>query len=168
MLGFRYLKTMPTTHVMQFKNGKLVRQGAGLSFFYFVPSSVVVRIPLASVGVPFVFNETTADFQEATIQGDITYRVTDPESLATMLDHSVDYHGRYSSEDPGKLDERLIHAAQISAREFTQRHQLNDLLTKSDELLRPAKSRSKARPPLQCWAWRLSTCPSFRFAQPRR
>ena len=135
MLGFRYLKTTPTTHVMQYKSGKLVQQGAGLSFFYFVPSSVVVQIPLASVGVPFVFNEVTSDFQEATIQGDITYRVSDPEKLAAMLDHSVDYRGRYVSDDPSKLSERLTHAAQISAREFTQRHSLGDLLTKSDELV---------------------------------
>ena len=89
MLGFRYLKTTPTTHVMQHKSGKLVQQGAGLSFFYFVPSSVVVQIPLASVGVPFVFNEVTSDFQEATIQGDITYRVSDPEKLAGMLDQEL-------------------------------------------------------------------------------
>ncbi len=146
MLGFRYLKTTPTTHVMHYKSGKLLRQGAGLSFFYFAPSSVVVKIPLASVGVPFVFNETTADFQEATIQGDITYRVTNPESLATMLDHSVDYHGRYSSEDPSKLGERLIHAAQISAREFTQHHLLNDLLTQSDALVAVCEQALKSSP----------------------
>ena len=135
MLGFRYLKTTPTTHVILYKSGKLVRQGAGLSFFYFVPSSVVVRIPLATIGVPFVFNEVTSDFQEATIQGDITYRVIDPENLAGMLDHSIDADGRYQSEDPQKLNERLIHAAQISARAFTQQHRLNELLTKSDDLV---------------------------------
>lgn len=135
MLGFRYLKTTPTTHVMQYKNGSLVRQGAGLSFFYFAPSSVVVRIPLASVGVPFVFNEVTSDFQEATIQGDIIYRVTEPERLANMLDHSVDAAGRYQSDDPGKLNDRLVHAAQISAREFTQRYELHAMLTRSDELV---------------------------------
>jgi hypothetical protein len=146
MLGFRYLKTKPTTHVMQYRNGQLVRQGAGLSFFYFVPSNVVVQIPLASVGVPFVFNEVTSDFQEATIQGDITYRVIEPESLATMLDHSVDALGRYQSEDPQKLNERLIHAAQISARAFTQRHRLNDLLTKSDELVATCELALKESP----------------------
>lgn len=146
MFGFRYLKTKPTTHVMQYKSGRMVRQGAGLSFFYFVPSSVVVQIPLASVGVPFVFNEVTSDFQEATIQGDITYRVIDPESLATMLDHSVDALGRYQSEDPQKLNERLIHAAQISARAFTQRNRLNDLLTQSDELVATCELALKESP----------------------
>ena len=72
MLGIRYLKVPPTTHVMQFKRGQVVRQGAGLSFFYFAPNSVLVQVPLASVDVPFVFNEVTADFQDATIQGELT------------------------------------------------------------------------------------------------
>ena len=135
MLGFKYLKTTPTTHVMQYKNGKLLRQGAGLSFFYFTPSSVVVQMPVSSVTVPFVFNETTADFQEATIQGDVTYRVVDPEKLATMMDYSVDGWGRYQSDDPAKLNERLTHAAQIAAREFTQRTALRKALTDSESLV---------------------------------
>ena len=135
MLGFKYLKTTPTTHVMQYKNGKLVRQGAGLSFFYFTPSSVVVQMPVSSVTVPFVFNETTADFQEATIQGDVTYRVVDPEKLATMMDYSVDRGGRYQSDDPSKLNDRLTHAAQIAAREFTQRTDLRKALTDSESLV---------------------------------
>jgi len=126
---------MHVMHVMQFKNGSLVKQGPGLSFFYFAPSSVVVKVPLASVSVPFVFNETTADFQEATIQGDIVYRVAEPEKLAGMLDHSVDNRGRYQSDDPTQLNDRLTHAAQISARAFTQSHLLSDLLTRSDDLV---------------------------------
>ena len=134
MLGFKYLKATPTTHVMHYKNGKLLRQGAGLSFFYFTPSSVVVQMPISSVTVPFVFNETTADFQEATIQGDVTYRVIDPEKLAAMMDYSVDGWGRYQSDDPAKLNDRLTHAAQIAAREFTQHTILRKALTDSDSL----------------------------------
>jgi hypothetical protein len=135
MLGFKYLKATPTTHVMQYKNGKLLRQGAGLSFFYFTPSSVVVQMPISSVTVPFVFNETTSDFQEATIQGDVTYRVVNPEKLAGLMDYSVDGWGRYQSDDPAKLNDRLTHAAQIAARAFTQQTALRQVLTDSDSLV---------------------------------
>ena len=78
MFGFRYIKAPPTTHIMQYRRGKLVQEGDGLSFFYFAPSSVIVQIPRASTDVPFVFNEVTADFQDATIQGELTYRVIEP------------------------------------------------------------------------------------------
>ncbi|MBI2825149.1 MAG: SPFH domain-containing protein [Planctomycetia bacterium] len=135
MLGIRYLKVAPTTHVLHFKRGKIVREGAGLSFFYFAPTSTIVAVPVGTTNVPFVFNEVTADFQEATIQGEITYRVADAARLAKLLDFSVDSRGRYQSDDPMKLGDRLIHATQILARSFTQRHQLRELLTSSDALI---------------------------------
>jgi hypothetical protein len=135
MLGIRFLKVPPTTYVMHFKNGRVVREGAGRSFFYFAPGAEIVHIPLASIDVPFVFNEVTADFQDATIQGELTYRITDPKRLATVLDFSVDAKGNHRSEDPSKLNDRLIHAAQTLARNHTQRSKLRDLLVGSAELI---------------------------------
>ena len=135
MLGIRYLKVPPTTYVLQFRRGKVVRSGAGLSFFYFAPNSVIVSVPFGSIDVPFAFNEVTADFQDATIQGELTYRIKEPTRLAGLLDFSLDAHGRYRSDDPTKLNDRLVHATQILARAFTQRHQLSELLTGSDSLV---------------------------------
>lgn len=135
MFGFRYIKVPPTTHVIQYKAGKIVRQGSGLSFFYFAPSSNLVQVPLASTDVPFVFNEVTADFQDATIQGELTYRITEPGEVVQLLDFGVDAAGRYRSDDPTKLNDRLIHATQILARGFTQKRPLRDLLVSSDELV---------------------------------
>ena len=43
MLGIRYLKCPPTTHVLHFKDGKVRREGAGLSFWYYRPTSTIVR-----------------------------------------------------------------------------------------------------------------------------
>jgi len=135
MLGIRYVKVPPTTHVIQYQRGKVIRQGAGLSFFCYAPISEIVQVPLASADVPFVFNEVTADFQDATIQGELTYRVAKPVELAALLDHSVDAAGRYRSDDPPKLNDRLIHAAQIRARGFTQKRPLRDVLINSEALI---------------------------------
>ncbi len=146
MLGIRYVKVPPTTHVLQFRSGKLVREGAGLSFFYSAPTSVLVQIPLASTDVPFVFNEVTADFQDATIQGELTYRVANPKDLSTLLDFSVDVAGRYRSDDASKLNDRLIHATQILARSFTQKKTLGDLLIGSDDLVNIVLAGVKASP----------------------
>ena len=57
MLSF--MKVPPTTYVLQYKHGKIRREGAGLSFFYWAPTSTIVAVPLASADVPFVFPETT-------------------------------------------------------------------------------------------------------------
>jgi hypothetical protein len=135
MFGINYLKVPPTTHVLHFKRGQVVKSGAGLSFFYYSPTSVIVLVPMASTDVPFVFNEVTSDYQDATIQGQLTYRVVDPNRLAALLDFSIDFTGRYRSDDPTKLNDRLIHAAQILARGFTQRRELSEVLVSSDALV---------------------------------
>src|SRR5215510_9339192 len=108
MLGLKYLKVPPTTHVIQYKRGSVVRSGAGLSFFYYAPTSTIVEVPVASTDVPFVFNEVTSDYQDATIQGELTYRVADATRLAALLDFSINAGGRYRSDDPRKLNDRLI------------------------------------------------------------
>ena len=79
MFGLRYIKVGPTTYLLHFINGKVHREGAGLAFFYYEPNSTIVTIPLASVDVPFVFNEVSADYQAITVQGQLSYRVTDPK-----------------------------------------------------------------------------------------
>lgn len=134
MLGLRYLKVPTTTYVMQYQKGQLKRQGAGLSFFYFVPSSVIIQIPVSSVDVPFAFTEVSADFQDVTVQGNITYRVADAPRLAQLLDYSVDANGRYRSDDPMRLGERLVQTAQTAARSFLQSQSLRSVLTGSAPL----------------------------------
>src|SRR5690349_19125947 len=108
MFGLRFVKTPPTTHVILFKNGKPHRQGAGLSFWYYGPTSTLVQVPLASVDVPFVFEQTSADFQTVTVQGQLSYRITDAQKLAALMDFSVTRSGRYASSDPDKLNDRLV------------------------------------------------------------
>jgi len=135
MLGIRYLKLPATTFVMLYRNGKVVRSGKGLSFFYFAPTSVLVQVPVTSVDMPFAFTETTADFQETTVQGNLTYRIANPEKLAALLDYTVDQHGRYKSTDPTKVGERLIQSMQTAARVFIQSQKLRALLTSSAQLV---------------------------------
>lgn len=136
MLSF--IKVPPTTYVLQYKHGKIRRQGAGLSFIYYVPTSTIVVIPMASADVPFVFQESTGDFQSVTIQGQLTYRVADPTRLASLLDFSVDIRHAYNSEDPRKLPERLIHTLQTLTRAITQRLVLKDVLVSSDSIVAEA------------------------------
>ncbi len=134
MFGIRYLKTPPTTYVMQHRGNRMVRQGAGESFFYFAPLSTLVTVPLGSVDVPFVFQEVTADFQEVTLQGQLTYRVAEPVKVSKLMDYTVDAKGRYISDDPTKLNDRLIQMTQVGAHEFIQREQLENVLARGASL----------------------------------
>jgi hypothetical protein len=135
MFGFRFIRTQPTQYVIQFKNGRARREGAGLSFWYFAPSSSIVVVPTASVNEPFIFPEVTADFQEVTIQGQATYRIADPRRTATLLDFTTGPRGAYLSEDPQKLSQRLIDQVQVAMRAEVQALTLKDTLASGQALV---------------------------------
>lgn len=132
MFGIRYLKMSPTTYVLHYKNGRIIREGRGLSFFYYAPTSTLVAIPLASTDLPFAFQEATADFQTVTLQGQLTYRVADAKRLASLLDFTIDPNGRRLSDDPEVLNQRLVHEAQILARASTQKRMLREVLVNAE------------------------------------
>jgi regulator of protease activity HflC (stomatin/prohibitin superfamily) len=130
----RYLKAAPTQYVLQFKSGKVKREGAGLSFLYWEPTTTLVLVPLSSADVPFAFQETTADFQTVTVQGQLTWRVADPKKLAALLDFSVTRSGQFRSDDPRKLDERLVYAAQNLTQGVVGKRSLTEALGSGEAL----------------------------------
>lgn len=129
MFGIRFAKAPPTTYVLHYRNGRVVREGPGLSFFYYAPTSTLVHVPIASVDLPFVFQEVTADFQQVTIQGQLTHRVVDPKRLAALLDFSV------GSDGAELLAERLGHDAQIQTRAAMQGMDLRRALAGADSIV---------------------------------
>lgn len=128
MLGLRFIKVGPTTYLLHYKNGAVRREGTGLAFYYFAPTSTLATVPMGSVDVPFVFNEITADFQQVTVQGQLTYRVVDPKKLANVLNYTVHPNGRYISNDPEKLSERLVAWCQVLTSGVTQKLALRQVL----------------------------------------
>lgn len=140
MFGFRYAKASPTTYLIQYRNGQPIREGAGLAFFYFAPSASLVSIPMESVDVPFMFREVSADFQEVTVQGQITYRVAEPRVLATLMNFTLKPNGtEYVSEDPVKLPQRVVNAVQVQLRAGLQGLVLQDLLRGSEGLVQTVR-----------------------------
>ena len=134
MLGIRFMKASPTHYVIHYKSGTVVREGAGLAFFYYGPTSAIASVPLASDDVPFVFTETTADFQTVTVQGQLTYRVADPKKVAALLDFTVVGNGTFQSEDPEKLGQRLINEAQLLTNGFIHGRTLKESLRSAEPL----------------------------------
>lgn len=136
MFGIRFARVEPTDFVLQYKLGKIVREGAGLSFFYFAPTSSLVLVPMGSTDIPFIFEEVTADFQQVTVQGQITYRVADPKKLSQLMNFTLAPGGRgYGSEDPKKLPMRMVNHAQVLTRTQLKSLALRDALGQSESLV---------------------------------
>jgi len=45
MIGIKFIKVQPTTCLLQYRGGKVVREGSGLSFFYYAPTTSLVAVP---------------------------------------------------------------------------------------------------------------------------
>jgi regulator of protease activity HflC (stomatin/prohibitin superfamily) len=128
MFGFKHIKFDAMTYVLHFKNGNVSREGRGLSFFYFAPNSSIVAIPMGSNDLPFIFSESTNDYQTVTIQGQISYKITNPKTLSDVLDFTVQDNGQYKKNDIEKLNQRLINEAQTATSSFIHEIKLKDAI----------------------------------------
>jgi regulator of protease activity HflC (stomatin/prohibitin superfamily) len=144
MLGIRFIKTRPIDFIIHFQSGKIKKQGAGLGFFYFSPSSTLVIVPADTRDAPFIFQEITKDYQEISIQGQVTYRVKDPIRLASLLDFTIDSNGRYMGDGVEKLNLRITNLIQVAVREKFQSLELTEALTTAAELYKPVLDRLKS------------------------
>jgi hypothetical protein len=128
MFGIKHIKFDSMTYVLHFKNGNIQREGRGLSFFYFAPNSSIAAIPMGSNDLPFIFNESTNDYQTVNIQGQISYKISNPKTLADFLDFTVNDNGQYKKNDIEKLNQRIINEAQTATSSFIHEIKLKDAI----------------------------------------
>jgi hypothetical protein len=89
-----------------------------------------------------------------TVQGQLTYRITDPQAMAAILNFSIDPATRaYRSSDPEKLAARIVNEVQSQARGELLKRPLDDALRQSAEIA-PGRSPPSAWPS----AGRISSC----------
>ena len=113
----RYYKGQPNTYTVCFRDGKVVRHGAGINFIYSPLTTSIAAVPTASREALFMFTESTSDFQEIAIQGVFTYRLDAPLDIAEKLNFTVNpANNRYLSEDPDLLEQRIVNTVQAQSR----------------------------------------------------
>jgi hypothetical protein len=135
MFGIRFIKFQPSVYVLKYKNGRIVKEGAGLSFNYFAPSTSIVTIPIGSVDAPFIFEEVTTDYQGVTVQGQVTYRIVDHKKIAALLNYTLDMRGRdYISDDPQKLSQRVINVVRVQVKKYMERLSLQEAVKSSESI----------------------------------
>ncbi|GAA4816600.1 SPFH domain-containing protein [Streptomyces ziwulingensis] len=89
-LGWRHLRGAPTAHIRHHRDGKLVHEGPGLSFWFRALTAALSEIPVEDRELAMTFRARTSDFQDVSVQATVTYRIGDPALAAARLDFSVD------------------------------------------------------------------------------
>ncbi|MFD6361418.1 SPFH domain-containing protein [Streptomyces roseolus] len=88
--GWRHLRSAPTAHIRHQRGGRLVHDGAGLSFWFRPLSAALSEVPVDDRELAMAFHARTADFQDVSVQSTVTYRIGDPATAAARLDFSID------------------------------------------------------------------------------
>lgn len=128
MFGFHYLKAEPTTYVLQYHAGKLVRKGAGLAFWYYAPRNTIATVPLASQDAGFMLELVTNDFQTVTVQGEVNFQISDPDKTASLMDFSLNDKGQHQAQEQERLHERVTIQAKIIIQQAIQSLSLREAL----------------------------------------
>lgn len=137
MALYGYFKAEPTEYILASANGQIFREGAGRAFWYWAPRTSIVLVPISTTDGTFVFNEVTGNFQSVTLQGQLTYRITQPQVISRLLNFTINPRTRrYLSEDPDKLNQRIVNIVQMYTRNELQQLSLEDALRRSESLAR--------------------------------
>ncbi len=119
LLFFGHLRAEPNQHILHYRNGRLVREGAGLAFWFSRLSAAVAQVPVEDVETTFLLKERTRDLQEVTAQVTLRYRFADPQRAARRLNFTISLDtGQWAEKPLERLDGFWSQRAQDSAREY--------------------------------------------------
>ena len=133
----RHLRAETTSYVLRYRRGQLIQGGRALGFWFMPMSTSVAEVPVDDQELSFVFHARSADFQDATVQGAVTYRVQEPEKLAERVDFSIDLRrGRWLKQPLELLAQLVTQLAQQLAISWVSEHALRAVLSTGPVLLR--------------------------------
>ena len=128
------MRSEPTVQTLHYRRGSLVRAGAGLSFWFRPLVSAIAEVPLDDRELDFHFLGRSADFQTVAVQGVITFRVAEPETLARRIDFSIDLDaGAWLRSPIEKLHSTVTQLAQQVVWDYLSKTDLRKLLSEGVE-----------------------------------
>ncbi len=142
MFGIGYFKGQPTDYIQRYSTGAVRHEGMGLAFYYWRFNTQVVAVPTTSKDVDFVFNEITSNFQEVTLQGQLTYRIHEPKKAAALLNLRIDPDRyTYVTDDLNALAQKISNVVRIETRSEVERRTLAEVLRDSRAIAKEVEQR---------------------------
>ena len=147
-MGIRYKKFEPTEYVIKVKRGEVVQKGLGLSFFYNTLTTSMIVVPATAFDAPFAFDGImTSDFQDVSVQGDISYTISDYEKASRMVDFSYKNTKKENqtalAEAKQKMAKRMINLAKVYATKFMSTRDVRTAMISGDALAEALRENLK-------------------------
>jgi regulator of protease activity HflC (stomatin/prohibitin superfamily) len=133
----RHLRGGPTSYIRHTRNGRVVHEGVGQSFWFLPLSAVLSEVPVDDQELPLSFHARTVDYQDVFVQATLTYRLAEPALAAERIDFGIDPRGGGWYAVPlDQLAGLLNDLAQQHALELLARLRLAEALVDAPPLLR--------------------------------
>lgn len=144
----RQLTGSGSGYVQLVRNGAVRTEGVAAAFWFRPLGAVISEVPVDDRELPVIFHGRTSDFFDVTVQGTITYRVTDPALAARRVDFSVDLRsGRWQARPLEQLTGLLTETAQQHTVQWLARHPLAGALAGGVDATRDAISNGLSAEP---------------------
>jgi regulator of protease activity HflC (stomatin/prohibitin superfamily) len=136
-LVLRHIRSEQSAHLLVYKRGQLRRSGRGLAFWFLPMTTSVAEVPVDDRELSFLFHGRTADFQDVSTQGVITYRINVPETVAERIDFTIDLaKGIYKKQPLEQLASLLTELAQQLAIAWIGRTAVREVLASGQAAIR--------------------------------
>jgi len=90
---------------------------------------------MAAFDEGFMFEHVTRDFQAVTVQGQVVFRVKEPNKTAALLNFTLSADGRrYASDDAAQLPARVVRAVEVLSQQAVKGWPLKEALLATDRL----------------------------------
>lgn len=141
----RHLRADASAFVLHYKGEKLLRTGRGLAFWFLPMSSSIAELPADDREVSFVVHGRSIDYQDVTVNGVVTYRVTDPQTLAQRVDFTIDLEtGAYKKQPLEKIALVLSQLSHEHAWNYVATTEVRRILADGHTHIREAVSEALA------------------------
>jgi len=133
----RHVRSEPSRHLMLFRHGRKKRSGRGIAFWFTPLAASLVEVPCDDREVAFLFRARSEDYQDVSVQGAITYHVSEPERLASRVDFTIHpFSGTYLEQPLERLEEFFTQLAQRIGSEYVTTRPVRTTLSEGQRDMR--------------------------------
>lgn len=145
---FARLRSDASSHIILYGNKGVSQSGRGMVFWFGPGTSSIAEVPMDDREATVFVRGRSHDFQTITVQGVLTWRVVDPERLASRVDFTLALDsGLPRSEPIERIETRLAGLVSQASLEYLATTSVRGLLDAGIEPLRAHIEASLAEAP---------------------
>jgi regulator of protease activity HflC (stomatin/prohibitin superfamily) len=137
-----HLRSEASSHIIHFRSGKKAKGGRGLAFWFLPQGASIAELPVDDREMALFTKARTQDFQEISLQGNISWHIIDPDLASDRIDFSIGLQtGNLMTEPVDIIEGRIAGLANQAAAQYFAEASVRAVL---DAGLNPVRAKIEA------------------------